>query len=153
MKNPAKSNIYSDAKAADLAPYAHAIEGDMDAPACIVGFGALPDEVSSALFAACGRIGMPDPNVVDASLFQGSGEAFAAIEGLDPAVLIVADEVAAALLSEAYRAPVELDASGRLFGRPYAAFASFQADLSKASLKQRDWALLKTLKRSVRSLR
>ena len=68
MKKPAKSNMYLDAKFEQLAEYDAAIAGDVDADACIVGFGELPDQVSSALCAACAGIGMPDPVIVDASL-------------------------------------------------------------------------------------
>lgn len=146
MKKPAKNNMYLDAKHADLAAYDDAIEGDVDAAISIVGFGPLPERVHAALFAACESVGRGVPSVVDASLLPAPSDALAVIEGLDPLALIVADEIAAALVGEAYHAPVALNAAGRLLGRPCVAIASFEADLADARLKQRDWALLKTLR-------
>ena len=147
MKKPAKSNMYLDAKLEQLAPFDAAICGDVDANACIVGFGSLPDQVLSALQAACAGIGMAEPVVVDAAQLGEPANAIFVLEALDPAAVIVADEVAAEMVSDAYHAKLPLDASVRLLGRPVVAFTSFQADLADAKLKQRDWALLKTLKR------
>lgn len=147
VKKPAKSNMYLDAKLEQLAEFDAAIDGDVDADACIVGFGQLPEQVLSALRAACAGIGMPDPVVVDAAQLGEPAHATYAIEALDPAAIIVADEVAAEMLGDGYHAKLPLDAPVRLLGRPVVAFSSFQADLADEKLKQRDWALLKTLKR------
>lgn len=147
MKKPAKSNMYANAKVASLAPFDAAIDGDIDASACVVSYGMLPEQVKRAFDAACNGVGMPGPVYVDASQLSPV-DAFAALEGLDPEAVIVADDVAAALLAQAYRADVMPDAYGRLFGRPYVAFSSFEADLAQERTKQRDWALLKTLRRS-----
>ena len=70
------------------------------------------------------------------------------VEALDPAAIIVADGIAAAMLSDGYHAKLPLNAATRLLGRPFVAFESFQDDLSDDKLKQRDWALIKTLKRA-----
>ena len=137
MKKPAKSNMYLDAKFEQLAEYDAAIAGDVDADACIVGFGELPDQVFSALCAACAGIGMPDPVIVDASLVGDPARATFVVEALDQAAIIVADGIA----------KLPLNAATRLLGRPFVAFESFQGDLSDDKLKQRDWALIKTLKR------
>ena len=134
--------MYLDAKFEQLAEYDAAIAGDVDADACIVGFGELPDQVFSALCAACAGIGMPDPVIVDASLVGDPARATFVVEALDPAAIIVADGIAAAMLSDGYHAAT------RLLGRPFVAFESFQDDLSDDKLKQRDWALIKTLKRA-----
>lgn len=148
MKKPVKSNMYLDAKFEQLAEYDAAIAGDVDADACIIGFGELPDQVSSALRAACAGIGMPDPVIVDVSLVGEPSRATFVVEALDPAAIIVADGIAAAMLSDGYHAKLPLNAATRLLGRPFVAFESFQGDLSDDKLKQRDWALLKTLKRA-----
>lgn len=145
MKNPAKSNMYLKAKLENLAGFDAAIDGDVDAAACVVSYGSLPEYVRSALDAACARVGMPDPVYLDVSLLAFE-DVFKALEGLDPAAVVVADDVAADLLSQAYRLRVEIDAHGRLFGRPCVAFVSFQADLEQERTKQRDWALLKMLR-------
>lgn len=147
MKKPAKSNMYVNAKLESLAPFDAAIDGDVDASACIVSYGVLPAGVKTAFEAACNGVGMPDPVYLDASQLAPA-DAFAALEGLDPEAVIIADDVAAALLAQAYRCEVATDAYGRLFGRPYVAFTSFEADLAQERTKQRDWALLKTLRRS-----
>ena len=148
MKKPVKSNMYLDAKFEQLAEYDAAIAGDVDADACIIGFGELPDQVSSALRAACAGIGMPDPVIVDVSLVGEPARATFVVEALDPAAIIVADGIAAAMLSDGYHAKLPLNAAMRLLGRPFVAFESFQDDLSDDKLKQRDWALIKTLKRA-----
>ena len=147
MKKPAKSNMFLNAKLESLAPFDAAIDGDVDALACIVSYGALPSEVRTAFDAACNGVGMPGPVYLDVSQLSPA-DAFAALEGLDPEAIIVADDVAASLLAQAYRANVQVDACGRLFGRPCVAFTSFQADLAQERTKQRDWALLKMLRRS-----
>ena len=64
-------------------------------------------------------------------------------------MLVVADEGAAALLTEAYREPFVPDSFGFAFGRLYVAFSSFESDLADVRLKQRDWALLKKLKQGL----
>lgn len=138
--------MYLDAKVESLMAYDAAIEGDVDAAACVVSYGGLPERAKTALEAACAGIGMPAPVFLDAAgLDQAS--ALAVLEGLDPEVVIVADEVAAALLSQAYRVEVALDAYGRLLCRPCVAFSSFQEDLERERTKQRDWALMKALRR------
>lgn len=146
VKKPAKSNIYLDIKLADLQPFDAAIDGGVDAEACIVSYGPLPDAVRAALCAACASMEMPEPVCVDVSLVAPA-DVLAVIEGLDPVALIAADEFAAQLLGDAYRAKVALDAHSRLLGRSVVAFTSFEADLESARMKQRDWALLKLLKK------
>ncbi len=140
--------MYIDAKLEQLAKYDAAIDGDVDSDVCIVAFGELPEEVLGALRAACEKIGMADSVVLDASQMGEPAQAAFVIEAIDPAALIVADEVALEMVNTAYHSRIAPHASARLLGRPVAAFASFQADLSDSALKQRDWALLKTLNRA-----
>lgn len=148
MKKPAKSNMYMDAKLEALAEYDAAIGGDVDADVCIVAFGELPEDVNAALCAACGKIGMADPVVIDASQIGEPARLVFVVEALDPAAIIIADEIALEMANAGYHAKIAPHAPARLLGRPVAAFSSFQADLADAKLKQRDWALLKTLNRS-----
>ncbi len=147
MKKSVKSNIYLDVKLKSLADFDAAIDGDIDAEVCVVSYGVLPEHARSALDAACARMNMPHPVYLDISSCT-SVDAFKAIEGLDPIAVIAADDVAAALLSQAYRSEVRPDTYGRLFGRSYVAFTSFEADLAEERTKQHDWALLKTLRTS-----
>lgn len=148
MKKPVKNNMYEEAKEESLAPYGNAIEGSIDADACVVFAEPLSEEALQALKAACAKIGASEPVFLDASVLDRIS-VFSAIEGLDPLVLIVADEAAAALLSEAYREPFVPNSFGFAFGRLYAAFASFKSDLADNGLKQRDWALIKKLKQGL----
>ncbi len=148
MKKPAKSNMYMDAKLETLAEYDGAIDGDVDADACIIAFGEVPEDVRMALFAACGKIGMAEPVVVDAAQIGEPSRLVFVVEALDPAAIVIADEIALEMANAGYHAKIAPHAPARLLGRPVAAFSSFQADLADGKLKQRDWALLKTLKRS-----
>lgn len=148
VKKPAKNNMYEEAKEKSLLAFAAAIDGDIDAEVCVVASLPLSEEAVTALRAACAGIGAPDPVFLQASSLDRAS-VFSAVEGLDPLVLVVADEGAAALLAEAYREPFVPDSFGFAFGRLYAAFSSFESDLADARLKQRDWALLKKLKQGL----
>lgn len=148
VKKPAKNNMYEEAKEKSLLAFAAAIDGDIDAEVCVVASLPLSEEAVTALRAACAGIGAPDPVFLQASSLDRAS-VFSAVEGLDPLVLVVADEGAAALLTEAYREPFVPDSFGFAFGRLYAAFSSFESDLADARLKQRDWALLKKLKQGL----
>lgn len=140
--------MYGEAKEKSLLAFAAAIDGDIDAEVCVVASLSLSEEAVTALRAACAGIGAPDPVFLQASSLDRAS-VFSAVEGLDPLVLVVADEGAAALLAEAYREPFVPDSFGFAFGRLYAAFSSFESDLADARLKQRDWALLKKLKQGL----
>lgn len=148
VKKPSKNNMYGEAKEKSLLAFAAAIDGDIDAEVCVVASLSLSEEAVTALRAACAGIGAPDPVFLQASSLDRAS-VFSAVEGLDPLVLVVADEGAAALLAEAYREPFVPDSFGFAFGRLYAAFSSFESDLADARLKQRDWALLKKLKQGL----
>lgn len=136
--------MYLDAKLEALASFGAAIEGDPDAAACVVGFGPAPEPVAVALRAACAGIGMPEPVCVDASRLSPADALFV-LEGLDSRVLVIADELAAALVGEGYHASIPLDVRTWLLGRPCVAFTSFEADLSSERTKQRAWKLIKSL--------
>lgn len=140
--------MYEEAKEKSLLAFAAAIDGDIDAEVCVVASLPLSEEAVTASRAACAGIGAPDPVFLQASSLDRAS-VFSAVEGLDPLVLVVADEGAAALLAEAYREPFVPDSFGFAFGRLYAAFSSFESDLADARLKQRDWALLKKLKQGL----
>ena len=140
--------MYEEAKEKSLLAFVAAIDGDIDAEVCVVASLSLSEEAVTALRAACAGIGAPDPVFLQASSLDRAS-VFSAVEGLDPLVLVVADEGAAALLAEAYREPFVPDSFGFAFGRLYAAFSSFESDLADARLKQRDWALLKKLKQGL----
>ncbi len=142
--------MYAQAKAADLEECAAAFDGDMDASACVVCYGPVPDRVRAAVDAACAALGRTAVYVDCSGAFStddGARVLFSCIEGIDASVLVIADELAAGLMEQTYRCRIPLDAHSRVFGRDAVAFTSFEADLSDPRLKQRDWALLKSLKR------
>ena len=49
MKKPAKNNMYEEAKEKSLLAFAAAIDGDIDAEACVVTSLPLPEEAVTAL--------------------------------------------------------------------------------------------------------
>ena len=149
MKKPANCNMYSEAKAADLAQFADVIDGSMDANACIVSYGKPPEAVHTALTAAMKALGFDSVFVDCAGRFEvvgGDRELFACLEGIDPLVVVIADELACALVSQAFREQIPLDAKSRAMGRNVVAFTSFEADLADSATKQRDWAMMKALR-------
>lgn len=73
----------------------------------------------------------------------GAADIFQLVEGIDPIIVIAADEEAASALSGAYRQAVPLDSHLRLFGRHCVAFRSFERMLETERGKQLAWALLK----------
>ncbi len=149
VKKPSKSNMFSETKAAELAVFADVIDGSMDAHACVVSYGAPSQEVRTALEAAMKALGYDTVFVNCAGRFEvdgGDRELFACLEGIDPRVVVIADELACALVSKAFRENIVLDQKSRAMGRNVVAFTSFEADLKSPVTKQRDWALMKALR-------
>lgn len=148
VKKPGENNnMYAEAKARALEPYASAVEGSVDAAVCVVFAEGLSAQARAALEAACAGVGFADPSFADAADFNEK-DLFAAIEALDPLMLVMADESATQRMAAAYREPVAPNSHGFVFGRPFAAFLSFQRDLADSRMKQRDWALLKAMRKS-----
>ena len=143
--------MFAEAKAADLSQFADVIDGSMDASACLVSYGQVPDKVKTALEAAMKALGFTTVYVNCAGHFEvdgGDKNLFACLEGIDPVVMIVVDEWAAALVGKAYKMPLPLDKKVRIMGRDAVVFTSFEGDLEDKAKKQRDWALMKALGRS-----
>lgn len=67
------------------------------------------------------------------------------IEAFDPLILILGDQGAAELCSQAYRQPIPLHRPLRLSGRDARAFASLASWIQSPLDKHRAWALLKSL--------
>ena len=140
--------MYSEAKAAELNRFADVIDGSMDANACIVSYGGTTEAVKTALTSAMRALGYDTVFVNCAGRFEvdgGDRELFACLEGIDPRVVVIADELACALVSQAFREAIALDQNSRAMGRNVVAFTSFEADLASPAQKQRDWALMKAL--------
>lgn len=159
MKNPGKNNnMFTEAKERAVEPFASFVDGSYDAAVCAVFAEGLSDDARGALEAACAGLGFADPVFLDAGRLAAQAasadvrlsakELFAAVEALDPLMVVVVDSSAAALLTAAYREPFAPSSHGFAFGRPYAAFSSFQRDLDDSRMKQRNWALLKAMRKS-----
>lgn len=69
----------------------------------------------------------------------------AAVEGVDPVVVVACDQAAASALERAYKCSLPAGMPGRVFGRSAVAFTNFGALMTDASSKQRAWGLLKQL--------
>ena len=80
VKKPAKNNMYEEAKEKSLLAFAAAIDGDIDAEACVVTSLPLPEEAVTALRAACAGIGAPDPVFLQTSSLDRAS-VFSAVEG------------------------------------------------------------------------
>lgn len=76
----------------------------------------------------------------------GSEDVRTIVEGLDPVALVVADALAAELVSAAYRTPLLIDERSRLLGRTAVVFQNFEALMESPESKQKAWALLKKLR-------
>ncbi|MEG1623654.1 MAG: hypothetical protein RR300_02165 [Raoultibacter sp.] len=70
---------------------------------------------------------------------------YAALEGLDPCIVVAADASATSALGRAYHQDLKPLQHDRLFGRDICTFASFSAMLANKQDKQKAWMLLKTL--------
>lgn len=70
---------------------------------------------------------------------------FMLVEGIDPLLVIVADDQTTRLLGEAYRCSFAPDSAVRVFGRPGIAFSNLETMLGTNEGKQRAWHLFKTL--------
>lgn len=139
------------------------LDGPFECPVCVVSSKPLSENARSALTSSARALGYgssactffavgchtdnesaEDPTTLSA---LSESDVFAAIEGLDPLALVIADREAAELCSRAYRCAVPSPDTSRLLGRDTAAFDDFAAMLETPREKQRAWGLLKRLPR------
>ncbi|MEG1397605.1 MAG: hypothetical protein RSC47_02995 [Raoultibacter sp.] len=76
--------------------------------------------------------------IADSALFE-------TVEGIDPFMIVAADQPAAEALSCAYHCEIPLMEHSRLLGRDLCAFPSFSALLASDETKRKAWRLLKSL--------
>lgn len=151
MKKSANGNMYEIAAREAGELFAAHLSGSTLPLACVISEQPLSDQARGALASSMRRLGYGDACAfvtlegTDARLDASS--LFPLIEGLDPVCLVAADDAAAQLLSQAYRAPVPDNQASRLLGRTCIAFASFEGMLETPQKKQIAWALLKKLGR------
>ena len=130
-----------------LAVYGSLVEGTGAQTVLALSSEPLPEAARRALAAAVAKLGYGDDALAFATSqgALGSRDLLTIVEGLDPLCLVAADATAAALLGQAYGAPVPEDDATRLMGRTVVAFDDFASLLGDANDKQRAWALLKRL--------
>lgn len=125
------------------------LSGRREAVACVVSTDALGVEAVSALESSLAALGygadVATFLVLDGSETVQGPDLFAALEGLDPLCVIVADAGACALCSDAYHRPIPPDEACRVLGRDVVAFSDFASMLGDPARKRAAWALLKRL--------
>lgn len=143
---PAKCNIYEVNATSVLAVYGDAISATGSEVLLTLSWEALAPTTSAALEKTAAALGYPARSLAFATVGQlGANDLMSVVEGLDPIAMVVADARAAALLGEAYRRGVELDARSRLMGRTVVAFRELDALMESSDGKQKAWAQLKKL--------
>lgn len=107
----------------------------------LAAFGYGPDAFSTATM-------MPTDSTEEGGDIPLDPQAlFLLVEGLDPLILICADENATSLVSQAYRTAFRPDTAERAFGRPAVMFENLDALMESEAGKQKAWKLLKSLPR------
>ncbi len=163
MKKSANSNMYEASLEETWERFGARLDGPFECPVCVVSSNLLPENARSALMSSARALGYGSDactfftvgRPADSERAEGAtglpalseSEVFAAIEGLDPLALVIADREAAELCSRAYRCAVPSPDTSRLLGRDIAAFDDFAAMLETPREKQRAWGLLKRLPR------
>lgn len=149
MKISVKSNMYTHAADTVRKRYGAHISGNGLGLACVVSGSPLPDHAQDALRRSFEKLGYGSPPSAFVTTQKPKpllpGELFSLIEGLDPYALVITDESALAICTEAYRQLIEPDRSQRVLGRDVCALSSFVTMLDSDEGKQRAWALLKKL--------
>lgn len=149
----ANSNMYKVDAESMIAVYGDFIEGTGDEITCLISANPLSDAALNALAKSLAALGYGMRGSARVVLHTADGaslgpaDLMSIMEGLDPVIGVATDEESAALLGQAYRCPVELDASNRVMGRTIVAFQSFEQMLDSPEHKQRAWALLKKIPR------
>lgn len=94
---------------------------------------------------ACAWVTLENTDPAFQGVVLGVPETMHVVEGLDPLIMVAADEQSVEALSHAYHAEIPLDAASRLLGRPIAAFRDFTNMLASEKTKQEAWSSLKRL--------
>ena len=152
MEIPSNTNSYELAVRETEALFSSYIEGAKSPLFCVISALPLGDAPRGALQNTANVLGY-GASLAFISL-SGSGAAaspldaaalFMLLEGLDPRCVVVADMAAAQVFSDAYRMPVPLGVSCRVFGRSVAAFPDFSGALESQESKQLAWKVLRQL--------
>lgn len=160
MKKSANSNMYEASLEETWERFGLCLDGSFECPVCVVSSKTLPENARAALMSSARALGYGNGACTFLTVDRRAGnegaegpaalsesDLFAAIEGLDPLALVIADRAAADLCSHAYRCGVPSPDTSRLLGRDTAVFDDFAAMLETPREKQRAWRLLKRLPR------
>lgn len=159
MKKTAQSNIYGAGAAGIFELFGDYVEGDAGRAALVIGSSRLGEAATVALDRSLDAFGygtdafsmatiVPlDQDAEGGDIALDSQALFLLVEGLDPLMLICADEEACVLASQAYRTQFAPDSAGRAFGRPAVMFKDLGALMETEAGKQKAWKLLKSLPR------
>lgn len=161
MNFSTKSNMYTTTLETGLSLFDHYISGEKSSLLLIISSTPLSEKASSAFESSFARLewGQRACTYVSLSGTAGSNgdlptlsstDLFLLVESLDPSLLIVADDAAAAVVAEAYRCELSPDSKARIFGRESRVFASFEDMIADEHGKQKAWALLKSLPKLAR---
>ncbi|NHM13868.1 hypothetical protein GMI68_03615 [Eggerthellaceae bacterium zg-886] len=151
MKKTMSGNMYSVPLDEAWETFAAHLDGARAGVFLVVSKAAVGDGTRAALTATARSLDYGDAGATFARIEAEDGAKldakalFSLVEGVDPLVVVAVDGTSAALLGETYRTDVVLERPGRLFGRPLAAFADFEACLADQAAKQRAWHVLKSL--------
>ena len=94
---------------------------------------------------ACAWVTLENTDPAFRGMVLGAPETMNVVEGLDPLIVVAADEQSVETLGHAYRREIPRDATSRLLGRPIAAFRDFRSMLDNEKTKQQAWSSLKQL--------
>lgn len=151
-----QSNIFEAGAVDILAMFEDYFEGDTSRIALAIGSTPLNDPCRNAIDKSLETFGYGAEACSYASLSPRSEDIeggdinldpqalFLLVEALDPIMLILADENAARLAAQAYRAAFDLDVPTRIFGRPTVVFKDLPALMESPEGKQKAWSLFKS---------
>jgi len=148
------------------------LDGEYQSLVCVVSTAALGETATAALQSTFARLGygraactffvlqgrtssqtaipkasseQPAENTPDNVLALAEEEFYTVLEGIDPLIVVIADESARNVCAKAYRQEIPAKQRCRILGREVRAFDSFEKMLANEKGKIEAWALLKTL--------
>lgn len=149
------SNMYEVNATDVLEAYGEFIDGSPRAVVLAISRRPLPPRAADALRASCASFGydaeaiawltLESTDAAFKDMLLGAPETMNIVEGLDPLIMVAADEDSVEALRTAYHRDIPLNAATRLLGRPLAAFRDFPAMLKDERTKQEAWSSLKQL--------
>lgn len=150
MNFSTKGNMYTSGQDEARALFDAFIAGSTDNLLCAVASRELDAAAQEALNSTAEALGYGANAFTFVTLSSDGIELdpislFTLLEGIDPLLVVFADDASRTLAETAYRCSIASHAESRLFGRPAVAFQDFSAMLATQDGKQRAWSLLKTL--------